>query len=102
MASFLDELARSRAIYLLQYLATGRWDAPEHALTLNKLLCGMPLSDSPLFVSPPGDDELDLARELLAVVTQRWGKLKNTSIDGLRETFLQREGRLRGKQSNIP
>ncbi|RDU97545.1 contractile injection system tape measure protein [Trinickia dinghuensis] len=91
---FVDEVARSRAVYLLHYLACGEDDAPEDALTLNKFLCGMPLTRAPELVDPPREDEKDLARGLLYSVTQQWGKLNGTSIEGLQETFLRREGRL--------
>lgn len=92
--SFVDETARSRAVYLLQFLASGRHDAPEHELLLNKLLCGMPASGSPEFVDAPDEPAKRNAHSLLHAVTQRWEKLKNTSVQGLRETFLLREGRL--------
>ncbi len=35
---FVDSIASQRAVYLLQYAATGGIDAPEHELVLNKLL----------------------------------------------------------------
>lgn len=92
--AFVDEAARSRAVYLLQYLACGNHDAPEHALTLNKFLCGMPFARAPEFVDPPTEEEKRIGRDLLYAVTQRWEKLKNTSVEGLQETFLMREGRL--------
>lgn len=91
---FVDVGARSRAVYLLQFLASGNHDAPEHELALNKLLCGMPFSESPVFVDPPDENAIRLGLDLLHMVTQRWDKLNNTSVAGLQETFLMREGRL--------
>ncbi|TKC88718.1 hypothetical protein FAZ69_13275 [Trinickia terrae] len=93
-SAFVNETARSRAVYLLQYLAGGNHDAPEYALALNKLLCGMPFAQAPEFVDPPAEEEKRIGRDLLYAVTQRWEKLKNTSVEGLQQTFLMREGRL--------
>lgn len=92
--NFVDDRARSRAVYLLQFLASGSHEAPEHELLLNKLLCGMPAAVSPEFVDAPDEQAINNGLSLLRAVTQRWEKLKNTSVDGLRETFLMREGRL--------
>ncbi|MCW3849029.1 contractile injection system tape measure protein [Sphingomonas sp. LB-2] len=86
--------AASRAVHLLQYCATGRLDTPEPALALNKLLAGLPL-DTP--VAPhiaPSQADLETCDSLLAAMIANWPAIRGTSADGLRETFLQREGRL--------
>ena len=86
--------AASRAVHLVQYLATGRLDTPEPALALNKLLAGLPL-DTPVarqIDASPAD--LEICKQLLTALIANWPIIKNSSIDGLRETFLQREGRL--------
>ena len=89
-----DEAAASRAVHLLQYLVDGRTDRPEPLLVLNKIMCGMP-------VAAPVEREIEateLEREtcdtLLRSIVANWTILGNTSIAGLRETFLQREGKL--------
>ncbi|MEA2821083.1 MAG: hypothetical protein QOJ86_3087 [Bradyrhizobium sp.] len=89
-----DEAAASHAVHLLQYLVDGRTDTPEPHLALNKVLCGMP-------IAAPVEREIeatDLEREtcdmLLRSIIENWPTLRNTSIAGLRETFLQREGKL--------
>ncbi|MGZ8250583.1 contractile injection system tape measure protein, partial [Methylomagnum sp.] len=92
---FRDDDARSRAAYLLQYLATGAMDAPEPVLLLNKILCGAKTAGPLEPQLPPTEPERQLSEQLLYGVTQNWSKLRNTSIAGLRESFLQREGRLR-------
>ena len=92
--AFLDDSARSRAIYLVQYLATGKTEAPEPALLLNKILCGAP-PEQPVEAAPEvTEEEASLSAQLLQGVIANWGKLGNTSIDGLRASFLIREGRL--------
>jgi hypothetical protein len=92
--TFRDEAAQQLAIYLLHYLATGQPTAPEPELVLPKLLCGWPLND-------PVEADLELpeaalaeGEHLLETAIGYWEALKNTSPDGLREGFLQREGKL--------
>lgn len=98
--AFLDESARSRAIYLVQYLVTGTAEAPEQALLLNKILCGAPPAQ-PMEAAPAvSDEEAVLSTQMLEGVIANWGKLGNTSIAGLRESFLIREGRLLRKESD--
>ncbi|MBS0473220.1 MAG: hypothetical protein JSR60_19275 [Proteobacteria bacterium] len=84
----------SRAVHLLQYLVDGRCDAPEPELVLNKLLCGLDLA---LPVEPgvePTAEEREVCDGLIQAVIANWPIIKNTSPAGLRETFLQREGRV--------
>ena len=91
---FVDRQARSRAIYLLHYLATGHSKAPEYELTFNKILCGLPVEaslDSNIRLSKKMKTEAD---NLLLAVIQHWGVLKKTTPDELRANFLLRDGRL--------
>ncbi|MDB5709491.1 MAG: hypothetical protein JWL96_1561, partial [Sphingomonas bacterium] len=90
--------AMSRAVHLLQYMADKRLDAPEHELVLNKLLCGLPTAQPvlPSFAAGPAD--LELCDGLLGAVVANWPIIAGTSIEGLRETFLQRDGRLRHEE----
>lgn len=39
-------------------------------------------------------EEKEVCEALLKAVTQQWEPLRNTSVNGLREAFLQRNGRL--------
>ena len=92
--TFCHDLAQQTAIYLLHYLATGETSAPEYELVLPKLLCGWPLNEA---ISPdiyPLEEAFSEAEELLQTVINYWEALKNTSPDGLREGFLQRQGKL--------
>ena len=81
------------AMQVLQWLATGRtgveWDMP-----LNKLLCGI----HPLAPLEPGDEiSEEIKREctrLLEAVVRHWNILGDTSPDGLRGSFLCRDGKL--------
>jgi hypothetical protein len=92
--AFRDEQAQSRAIHLMQYLATGSLEAPEHQLLLNKILAGAELEQPLEAPAPLAEAEEALSQQVLQGVIQNWEKLKNTSIQGLRSSFLVREGKL--------
>lgn len=84
----------TRAVHLLQYLVDQRCDAAEPELVLNKLLCGL-APDTPVGRAiTPTQDELAFCDSLLGAVIANWPAIAATSRAGLRETFLQREGRL--------
>ncbi|NEP20291.1 MAG: hypothetical protein F6J97_26000, partial [Leptolyngbya sp. SIO4C1] len=91
---FRNTDAQQIAIYLLQYLATRQTQPPEYELILPKLLCGWPLNE-PIIASPAlPPTALTETENLLQAVINHWEVLKSTSPDGLREGFLQREGKL--------
>lgn len=84
----------SRAVHLLQWLVDGRSDAPEALLVLNKLLLGLPLG-APVDRSVElTEAEREAGGKLLASMLSNWPTLSGTSVEGMQETFLQREGRL--------
>ncbi|WPQ60885.1 contractile injection system tape measure protein [Chitinophaga sancti] len=89
---FVDSMAQQRAIRLLQLLVDGRTDHAEHELVLNKILCNYPLEQpltSEIEITPP---EKELAVQLVNAAIQQWEKMKNSSVDSFRASFLQREG----------
>ncbi len=94
---FRDAAAAERATHLLQYMADETIHPPEHLLVLNKILCGLQ-PDEPVRrdvdLTQPEQDAVD---GLLGAMIAHWKTIGNTSIRGLRESFLQREGRLRLK-----
>ena len=91
---FIDESSRMRAILLIQYLVTGKKEAPEYELALNKLLCGAEMDleiDMEIDIT---EEEINLSNSLLTGAITNWEKLKGTRIGTFRETFLQRNGSL--------
>jgi hypothetical protein len=92
---FVDERARARALLCLQALVLGREPSSEPQWVLSKLLCGL-APDALLAVDAEPLDEAthELLEGLLGAVIAHWKALGNTSVAGLRESFLQREGRL--------
>jgi len=92
---FRDEAAAARAVQLLQFLATGEDDAPEFLLALNMLLCGVePGTPIPRRLEPTAA-EIREVEGLLRAVIGHWAALGNTSVEGLRTSFLRRAGTLR-------
>jgi hypothetical protein len=91
---FNDEASRMRAILLIQYLVTGKKEAPEYELALNKLLCGANMDMEIDMEVDITEEEINLSNSLLTGAITNWEKLKGTRIGTFRETFLQRNGSL--------
>ncbi len=87
-----DKAAQYRAVQLLKYLSAGLRKTPEHALTLEKLCCGVAIEEPIPLDAGLETYQLDEAQTLLTAVIKHWKVIKNTSTDGLRETFLKRDG----------
>ena len=87
--------AQERAVHLLQYMVDGSSDTAEYELVLNKLLCGMETRTAINREILVTDAEKAAIDGLLRGMVQNWQALKNTSVNGLRESFLQRAGWLR-------
>jgi hypothetical protein len=94
---FPDPAGQQKALYLLHYLATGRTEAEEYELVIPKILCAYPLKkpvEKDIRISVKEKEEAD---QLLEEAIMQWEVLKNTSPSGLREGFLQRNGKLFSK-----
>jgi hypothetical protein len=95
---FKDLKTASRAVHLLQFLATKFPASEEHELVLNKILCGIPI-DTPIeYGITITEAEAEMSDSLLKAVITQWTALKNSSLDGLRGGFLIREGKLTKKK----
>ncbi len=91
---FKNEDARCRAVHILQYTINKTECTPENELVLNKILCNVPTEKSILRDIKLTVGEKSNVRDLLNSVVKHWTALKGSSVDGLREGFLQREGKL--------
>ncbi|MCB0652889.1 MAG: hypothetical protein KDC85_16545 [Saprospiraceae bacterium] len=97
---FPDNEARQQAVLLLEFIVSEDENPGDDKLLFNKFLCGYPL-DAPITVSLQMDENLEqLCSGLLEAVISSWTILGNTSITGLRETFLLREGILNFNEDN--
>ncbi len=82
------------ALCLLHYCITGHTNPAEFELFFPKILCGVK-PETVIDISEAIDEKfLKEADEMLASVIEYWSILKDTSINGLREAFLQRSGKL--------
>jgi hypothetical protein len=91
------EVYQNHAVGLLAYLSHGLTETFEYDWVLNKHLCGLPVETVIAANEPLAPTTLAAADELLKAVVGYWSVLKSTSPDGLRHTFLQRQGKLSPK-----
>ncbi len=84
-----------RAAALLHFLASGRDKVYEFELGFIKILLGLdPTESLPVTEGLITASDREEAEALLISVISHWAVLKNTSADGLRSSFLQRNGLL--------
>lgn len=91
---FHNTAAAEKAVHLLHFLATGKTNCEEHELVIPKLLCELPIQYALKEIIELTEEEKQEAENLLTAAIDQWEKLKNISIDALRENFLQRNGKL--------
>ncbi len=84
---------RWHAVHALYEIAHKHPIRDEVSLSLEKALCGIPMSEAASFpeIEPVVREETD---SLLRAVIGHWKALKDTSPDGLRQAFLARPGLL--------
>jgi len=95
-AGRIPEASAPRAAALLHWLLAGREEIHEFELATIKVLLGLEPGRM-LLVASGLLSQVDRAEAdaLLAAAVSHWTLLGETSIDGLRQTFLQRRGVLR-------
>lgn len=87
-----DKGSAYRAVHLLKYLSTGITEPPEHTLVLEKVLSGLAIAEPVPMELALTEKEMEEAATLLSSVISHWTSLKNTSVKGLQESFLKRDG----------
>ncbi|MBB4804819.1 hypothetical protein HNP38_000091 [Chryseobacterium defluvii] len=101
--AWTDKKSQHKAILLTQYLITGQEIFFENELVLNKLLCGFPIDEVVNTRQKISRKEKETCNDLLLAVIEHWAMLKGSSVSALRETFLQRAGKLSaGSESHFP
>ncbi len=98
---FITNTALIQGIQLLHYVSTGTSTGDEDELVLPKILCGIPVNTFIHFEEDLPALFLHECDELVSSVIEHWTVLQNTSIDGLRETFLQRPGKIRFNEDHF-
>lgn len=89
---FKSEEAAERAVHLMQLVVTGKTDAPEYQLGLNKILCGVGSGTPIVREIEATDQEKEIVEAMIKGMIAHWKAIGNTSVAGLRESFLQRPG----------
>ncbi len=92
--TFNDAGSVYKAIYLLEYAATGKTIENGQDLLIHKLLCGISLNTPVDFSITLSNTDKETVNSLLYAITQQWTPLQSTSIEGLQTSFIQREGKL--------
>ncbi|MDO6686775.1 MULTISPECIES: contractile injection system tape measure protein [unclassified Agarivorans] len=87
---FVSPLSQQLAVNVLQHLL-GIDDYSDTDLSLNKLICGMEIA-SPVVCSPASEEHKPLLESLLNEAVRQWSALGKTSVMGLRDSFLLRNG----------
>jgi hypothetical protein len=100
---FISLEEKMRAVLLTEYIATGELIFEEHQLVLNKLLCGYTIGEPIISELIITEEEIKEVEDLLNQVIQNWrmnGSPVNSTIEGFRTSFLQREGKLKLHDTN--
>ena len=90
-----DEAAQQRAILLLHYIVTEQTSASEPELVLGKLLCGWELWKPLELEFEITDEEINMCQSILKGTLHNWERMRNSTPEALRQTFLQRSGKLK-------
>lgn len=99
--TFVDEESNWKAVQLLHFLAFGNEVAEEPQWALNKILCGLKVSDFVPTEFSLNEAEKAECNNLLQAVVNNWKVLKNTSVQGLQKSFLVRNGLLKKDQNGF-
>lgn len=92
---FRSTASKVRAVFLLQYLASGEEKAWREAeLTFNRLLTALPGHVSLPKSLPLADEERQTADGMVAGVKANWPQMNGTSVEGFRGSFILRGGTL--------
>ncbi len=91
---FISAQHAHRAVHLLRYLVYGEVNIAADDYHLEKLICGLALNSEINTDYEIKESEKELIDSLLTDLIHSWSAIGKTSTEGLRETFLQRDGSL--------
>lgn len=90
-----------RGLQMLHFLCTGQTTAPEYQLPLAKVFLNWPLEQPVATLQALSSTDQEEGMALLNAVIRHWQALGNTSVDGLRGTFLLRPGKLIRREDDV-
>lgn len=91
---FVDFEASCKAAYMIYYISSGNPAPAEHQLILSKIMCGIPIEQPINTVITLTEEEQAACNQLIQASINRWARMKNASVEGFRNSFLKREGKL--------
>ncbi|MDC9621314.1 contractile injection system tape measure protein [Xenorhabdus sp. XENO-7] len=85
--------AQREAVCLLDWLIWAEDEIPAWRLTLNKIICGLPINDNALWHTPEPEQQIAISQWLEKTIVQlpAWKKM---GVNDVRYLFLQRSGEL--------
>lgn len=93
--------AATKALFLLDYLVFGTHFSTGNNLLLNKILCNIPIETKIEYSIVPTIGEKRECDEMLKSFLNCLTALKNVSIDGFRQSFLNRSGEIQLEDNAI-
>ncbi len=82
------------AVAILHIIVWGNIDYREYDTVLSKVLCNIGSEHHLRLITRLEPDIYGKVEEMLKATVRNWGTLKDTSPEGLRESFLRRKGKL--------
>jgi hypothetical protein len=98
--TFTSFESQIKAVRLTGFLGSGQIDTPDWELAVPKILCGLDSSVAISMDEVPDKESLLEAESLLKALIKHWNALGYCSTDGLREGFLERNGKLTDQPEN--
>ena len=92
--TFKDDSSRALAVSLLNYTVYGSYTIPPTEISIAQVLCGLDPAIGPVEECELSDEQKTLANSLLAGVIANWNAIGHSTPDGLRASFLIRQGTL--------
>ncbi|WP_428229554.1 contractile injection system tape measure protein [Flavobacterium sp.] len=83
-----------KAVQYLEYVITGSRQTEESYLSLPKLICGIPLTNSVAGEIEISEENKELIEGLITAITERWYAIGSCTVDGFRGNWLVRNGLL--------
>jgi hypothetical protein len=96
--AFIDERKQHDAVHFLQFLVTGTASSEEHLLPLNKILCGLDISEPVQDSLEINEEEIEMMEGLLYGVISHWPDSGSQTPDGIRGNWLLRDGIMRKEE----
>lgn len=89
---------QSKAVQYLLFLVTELRRTDERYLLLNKVLCGLPVTQTVPNDITISEEEKDLIHGLIQAAISHWPSIGDTSVEGFRGDWLVRDGLLQEKE----